>query len=618
MKPMSQRHQETQARPAKAPRWVSPWTYDDEWEDEQRKHLKAAQSPAQNPVPSSPGGAAQRAPDQSMAPPPAVEARKAPAPTIVSLVQETPAPAVVDWVEIDEETLLETSRSTAAKTTPFSPPQAARAGESQHRGRTAAAPQVEGKPASSPPQHQKTSSATSFTAPQPQPLLERVGPKSDSTRQQAESSSSWGTLFITSLGLAGALLLGWIYFSDISAPLDDDLILLEPVDLAPKIAGPERLSTFLQAINSIPDLSVTLQPTWKWDMRTLESYVRGNGAALDALRDLLGDFDWHPRHAAWHQEDLGAHASWPHVRILLQARVVYLLALGNEESALLAATDIGRLSHHLQDMWSWPTYMQRSQELHMACVQMMAHVLKQTRLGSAELKLVQDEFMRCAPLDGHLQSALSAFYLHEKKLLLGEKSGAPLDTMPGGVLQERPGRLFFKKQETLSLFAENFRKLRDQVVITPVAAVEIGARVVRRPAASLSQFQPNGEGERYFKQRIEPCLELPARHHLAKARHDLVLSLFAIRRYLADQHKLPSGLGDLRPDYLQDIPLDPFSGEQLCYDPLKGVLFSVGSNLRAEGGSITEPPLADPDEPTVELGISASATVEATQKLMRE
>lgn len=617
MKPMSQRHQETPVRPARAPRWVSPWTYDDEWEDEQRRHLKATQAPAQSPAKSPPEGAVQKGPDQPVAPPPAVEAKTAPA-AIVGLVQETKVQEAADWVEIDEETLLAASRSTAAKSPPFSPPRAARAEERQPRGPTPTAPHTERKSATGPGEHQ-TSSATSSTAsvPQPQSPPERVAPKSGSARQQPESSSSWGTLFITSLGLAGALLLGWIYFSDIPAPLDDDLILLEPVDLAPKIAGPERLSTFLQAVNSIPDLNVALQPSWKWDIKTLESYVRGNGAALDALRDLLGDFDWHPRHAAWHQVDLGAHASWPHVRILLQARVAYLLALGNEESALLAAIDIGRLSHRLQDMWSWPTYMQRSQELHMACVQMMAYVLKQTRLGSAELKLVQDEFIRCAPLDGHLQRALSAFYLHEKKLLLGEKSGAPLDTMPGGVLQERPGRLFFKKQETLSLFAENFRELRDQVVITPLAAVDRGARSVRRPVA-LSQFQPNGEGERYYKQRIEPSLELPARHHLAKARHDLVLCLFAIRRYLADQHNLPSGLEVLRPGYLQDIALDPFSGEPLRYDPLKGVLFSVGANLRAEGGSITEPPLSDPDEPTVELGITASAPVETSSKLMRE
>jgi hypothetical protein len=112
----------------------------------------------------------------------------------------------------------------------------------------------------------------------------------------------------------------------------------EPVDLAPKIVGPERLGTFLQAVIAIPDLRVALLPAWKWERQTLESYVRGNGAALDGLRDLLGDFDWHPRHAAWHAEDLGEHVSWPHVRILLQARVAYLLSSGNEESALLPST----------------------------------------------------------------------------------------------------------------------------------------------------------------------------------------------------------------------------------------------------------------------------------------
>lgn len=605
MSPMPSRPEDPHARPAKAPRWVSPWSFDDEWEDEQRKHQNPAPPPAHEQVPPPPAKKEDKKPaNEVVAPPlPTVAAKQAGAPAIVSLVEEHLPPGAADWVEIEEE-----PHPAAAEVTS---PQAA----SVQRARP---PSIEGGLLSEAPA--KTSERpTGRSVPSPSPVepttqtgQHRPGPVPNSARVHTESSFAWGTFFITSLGLAGAVLLGWIYLKDIPPPLDDDLILQEPVDLAPKIVGPERLSTFLQAVLAIPDRRLALQPAWKWDRKILESYVRANGAALDGLRDLLGDFDWHPCHAAWHEQDLGGHLSWPHARILLQARVVYLLSLGNEESALMAAIDIGRLSRHLQDMWAWPSYMQRAQEMHMASVQMMAQVLKQTRLGSSELKLMQDEFMRSAPRDDLLQLALGAFYLHEKKLIFGEHSGAPLDTMPGGVLQERPGRLFFKKQETLSLFAESFRTLRDQVVISPTAYLSMAAAAGRRPPV-LSHFQPNGEGLRYHDQRIQTCRDMPARHHLARARQDLVLCLFAIRRYVADHQKLPSGLGELRPDYLQDTLLDPFSGETLHYDPLKGVIFSVGANLRDEGGRITEPPLADPDEPTVEIGISVATAVESTR-----
>ncbi len=248
----------------------------------------------------------------------------------------------------------------------------------------------------------------------------------------------------------------------------------------------------------------------------------------------------------------------------------------------------------------------------MACVQMMAQVLKNTRLSSADLKPFQEEFMRLTPRDDLLQGALNAFYLHQKKLIFGEKSGEPLDTMPHGVLQERPGRLFFKKQETLGLFAEACRQMRDQVVEVPFSIGRAHRLSFVKPVVKFS-FLPNGAGESYFAEQFDSIVDLPERHHLARTRHALVLSLFAIRRYLADHLKVPSGLTALQPDYLPDMPIDPYSGEPLHYDPLKGVIFSVGDDFHAGGGRITEPPMTDNSEPTVELGIAIATPIPAGQ-----
>jgi hypothetical protein len=90
-----------------------------------------------------------------------------------------------------------------------------------------------------------------------------------------------------------------------------------------------------------------------------------------------------------------------------------------------------------------------------------------------------------------------------------------------------------------------------------------------------------------------------------------VLSLFAIRRYVADHQKLPASLTELYPKYLLGLPLDPFSGEPMQYDPLKGVLFSAGVNFLKEGGRITQPPMLDAAEPTVDLGIAVATPVRA-------
>jgi len=62
-----------------------------------------------------------------------------------------------------------------------------------------------------------------------------------------------------------------------------------------------------------------------------------------------------------------------------------------------------------------------------------------------------------------------------------------------------------------------------------------------------------------------------------------------------------------------EVPSDVFSGEHLCYNALKGLIFSVGDDFRDDGGRVTQPSLLDPAEPTVEIGIKVAAPVPQKQ-----
>jgi hypothetical protein len=175
--------------------------------------------------------------------------------------------------------------------------------------------------------------------------------------------------------------------------------------------------------------------------------------------------------------------------------------------------------------------------------------------------------------------------------------------MPGGVLTPRAGRLFFKTNETLDHFAQAFRKMRDDIA----SPLSFGRSVVPWKAAGpFAGLRPNGAGEHYFFERWEIYQPMAAEQRLAHARHALVLVLCALKRYAADHRQPPSGLSDLRPDYLAQEPLDPFSGRPLEYDPLHDILYSVGLNGLREDGHVTDPPMADPDEPTVQMGFSTA------------
>ncbi|MDZ4286484.1 MAG: hypothetical protein U0984_00920 [Prosthecobacter sp.] len=543
--------------------WRSLWSLDDEWEDE----------PLRKPV------------AREIEPPP----RRAPKALVVpAMTSRAEPPKPKPSVAADEAAirLAQASRSSAQAlaatvAAPVPPPEPVTA---KRRPAAEKAPAAKG-PAKPPAK----------TAPQ---------------AVYKHPTFSWWTPAVLSLGLLGMTFLVWIYWHDAPLGTDEDLRLALPVDQAVSISTPRRLRAFLDSIAPADDPTLVGLPAWQWNTPALARLIGLNGAAFDNLRDLLEDYDWHPRHATWYVADLVVHDAWPHVAILLQAQAAYLTRRGDEEGAFTTAIDLAEFSRRLQDLWSWPSFAGRSGNLHAASVQTLAELLKRTHLDSKRLGEFQKEFADCAPSREMLQDALNAYYIHEKKLLLGAESGELLDTMPRGIRQARAGRLFFKMNQTLNLFAGAFRELKTEVTAKPYAAFGLTGERVRHTRQTAPQFyQPNATGERYFSDRIDSYLDLPENQTLARTHHQLVLCLFAIRRHVVDHQRLPATLLELRPTYLAEIPNDPFSGEALRYDSTKGRLFSVGINHVAEGGLPTQPPLNDPKEPTVELGIAAAAVV---------
>ena len=107
----------------------------------------------------------------------------------------------------------------------------------------------------------------------------------------------------------------------------------------------------------------------------------------------------------------------------------------------------------------------------------------------------------------------------------------------------------------------------------------------------------------FFASRIAGYRALPAQFGLARARCSLIITLFAFHRYVAEKKTPPATLDQLRGQYVLDIPIDPFSANPVLYDKNRGWLWSVGTDLKTQGGLPTSPPMRDEREPTVETGI---------------
>lgn len=61
-------------------------------------------------------------------------------------------------------------------------------------------------------------------------------------------------------------------------------------------------------------------------------------------------------------------------------------------------------------------------------------------------------------------------------------------------------------------------------------------------------------------------------------------TLFAIKSYWQDNHIRPSSLEELVPEYLREVPLDPFDGQPIRYSLEKAIIYSVGDDLIDNGG----------------------------------
>jgi hypothetical protein len=65
-------------------------------------------------------------------------------------------------------------------------------------------------------------------------------------------------------------------------------------------------------------------------------------------------------------------------------------------------------------------------------------------------------------------------------------------------------------------------------------------------------------------------------------------TLLAMRAYALEKGRLPLTLEELVPDYLDAVPLDGFDGQPLRYNPDKKVVYSVGKDLKDDGGMTAE------------------------------
>jgi hypothetical protein len=159
---------------------------------------------------------------------------------------------------------------------------------------------------------------------------------------------------------------------------------------------------------------------------------------------------------------------------------------------------------------------------------------------------------------------------------------------PRPSLPERVGFLWhFRLNRTKRMFAERFRALIGDIP-TPYAQIERLTRPGNLPHPLHPLLPSNTAGKLVFLS-LMPVLDS---FLLAKCEENVDVGatrvLLAIKAFKVEKGRLPESLDALVPDYLDAVPLDDFDGQPLRYNAEKKVIYSVGKDLKDDGGMTKE------------------------------
>jgi hypothetical protein len=212
-----------------------------------------------------------------------------------------------------------------------------------------------------------------------------------------------------------------------------------------------------------------------------------------------------------------------------------------------------------------------------------------------ESRLPPDRLRRCAAdlspyqtAPGALANSLRAEYAFSRafweKVVSGEMD---LDVFMRGTprrgAMEWPERFLFKPNRTRRLIAEAYREL---IAAAPKYFADMPGHDKFYAVAVEEQRLAGGNlrGGRIFElylSSVSGALSLKCQTNVQVAATRV---LVAMKAFKIDKGRLPATLDELVPDYLDAVPLDDFDGKPLRYNPAKKIIYTVGKDLRDDGG----------------------------------
>ena len=172
-------------------------------------------------------------------------------------------------------------------------------------------------------------------------------------------------------------------------------------------------------------------------------------------------------------------------------------------------------------------------------------------------------------------------------------------------LQQRGATYFLHPNRTKRDMAMFYTELIDQVSnayaqtqLTDVDDFVMSKKRAVDTARGLGKFRvPNPIGTILYAMLIPSSQGVMKRKCNSQVSHRATVILAALHTFRKRNGHFPLTLEGLVPEILAEIPLDPYDGRQMRYSHAKGIVYSVGEDLRDSGGSTELLPHKNPRTP---------------------
>ena len=109
------------------------------------------------------------------------------------------------------------------------------------------------------------------------------------------------------------------------------------------------------------------------------------------------------------------------------------------------------------------------------------------------------------------------------------------------------------------------------------------ARYLHRPGPISMILSGNVAGQVAYYSMLPRGVEI-AKKSQSDAQLQATRTILALRAYQLTHGNLPPDLSALVPEFLDEVPVDDFDGQPLRYSAERKIVYSVGQNLKDDGG----------------------------------